>query len=469
MALNPFFLQGSPGEQNLVQDLINEHLRMFGIEVYYIPRKYMDVDNIIKEVSSSKFDDNFLIEAYLNNYEGYGQSYDIMSKFGIKLTNEVSLTISKERFEDFISPFLQTILNAENADPELDNGANLLIASRPREGDLIYFPLGERLFEIKRVEFENPFYQLGKNYVYELKCELFEYEDEMIDTGIEEIQDAIKDVGYLTTLTLVGVGITATATAEIAPFGVVGKIDLTNDGYDYKTAPTVTIDEPPIGGLRATAVAITTSMSGSQSVKEILLTNAGFGYTSIPKVVISGGSGSGAAATASIVNGGVYTLNLINDGNNYFTVPSVSISGPTGVGQTAEAIATISNGKISDLIITNAGYGYTSIPTVTISSPPLVGFGTYVNNEEIVGSISGTRAFVKSSKIQNGERILKISINTGKFIPGEPVIGAASSATYNVKEFETYDLYDGYAENENIEQEADQILDFTESNPFGNY
>lgn len=468
MALNPFFLQGSPGEQNLVQDLINEHLRMFGIEVYYIPRKYMDVDNILREVSSSKFDDNFLIEAYLNNYEGYGQSYDIMSKFGIRLTNEVSLTISKERFEEFITPFLQTILEAEDSDPNIDEGANLLLATRPREGDLIYFPLGERLFEIKRVEFETPFYQLGKNYVYELKCELFEYEDEEINTGIEDIQDAIKDVGYITTLTLVGFGSTATATAQTAATGSVGAIYLTNDGYNYSSTPVVTIDAPPVGGLRATAVAITTSLNGSQSIKEILITNAGFGYTVNPGIAITGGGGAGAAATVSIVDGAVYTFNVLNQGKNYYIPPIVTISGP-GVGKTAEAVATISAGKVTGLRIVNAGYGYTQSPTVTIAPPPVVGVGTYVNNEEIVGSLSGTRAFIKSYKIQNGERVLKISINTGRFIPGETVIGTASSAAYHVKSFEDYDLYDAYAENDEIEAEADQLLDFSESNPFGNY
>ena len=470
MALNPFFLQGSPGEQSLVQDLINEHLRMFGIEVYYIPRKYIDVDNIIREVSTSKFDDNFLIEAYLNNYEGYGQSYDIMSKFGIKLTNEISLTLSRERFEEFISPFLQTILEAEDADPNIDDGAKLLLASRPREGDLIYFPLGERLFEIKRVEFENPFYQLGKNYVYELKCELFEYEDEKIDTGIEDIQDTIKDVGYITTLTLVGFGTTAVASTAIGN-GVVGRVYLNNDGYNYSSTPIITFDPPPIGGVRATAVAITTSVNGSQSIKEILLTSAGFGYTVAPGIAITSGGGSGAAATCSIVNGGVYAINLDNSGGqNYYSVPTVTISGPIGSGKTATAVATISNGKVNGFRITDAGSGYNSAPIITIGPPPLVGLGTYINDEEVVGSLSGTRAFIKSSRVQKtGERILKISINTGKFIPGEIVIGTASSATYHVKSFEDYDLYDAYAENDEIESAADFLLDFSESNPFGNY
>ena len=159
MALNPFFLQGTSSEQQLVQDLINEQLRTFGVEVTYIPRKFVNVKSIIQEVQASKFDDNFSIEAYVNNYDGYGGTGDVLTKFGMSLRDEVTLTISKERFEDFIAPFM-------SAD-------DYLLSSRPREGDLIFFPLGQRLFEVKFVEHENPFYQLGKNYVYELKCELF--------------------------------------------------------------------------------------------------------------------------------------------------------------------------------------------------------------------------------------------------------------------------------------------------------
>jgi len=102
MALNPFFLQGSQSEQFLVQDLINEQLRIYGVEVYYLPRKVFRTDDIIREVQSSKFDDSFLIEAYVNNYDGYAPDSDIMSKFGLRLKNEVSLTVSRERFEEFI-------------------------------------------------------------------------------------------------------------------------------------------------------------------------------------------------------------------------------------------------------------------------------------------------------------------------------------------------------------------------------
>ena len=102
MALNPYFLQGSRAEQRLVQDLINEQLKIYGVEVTYIPRKYVNTESIIEEVTTSKFDDNFAIEAYVNTYDGYAGAGDVLTKFGMSLRDEVTLTISKERFEDFI-------------------------------------------------------------------------------------------------------------------------------------------------------------------------------------------------------------------------------------------------------------------------------------------------------------------------------------------------------------------------------
>ena len=196
MALNSYFLQGSTGEQNLVQDLINEQIQIYGTDVYYLPRKIFKTDNIIKEVQSSKFDDSFILEAYLNNYDGYAPDSDVMTKFGLRLKNEINLTISRERFEDFIAPFLEGISSGIREGRITDYTFGDLV-SRPKEGDLIYFPLGERLFEIKRVEFEKPFYQLGKLYTYDLSCELFEYENELIDTSINEVDDTVGDEGYI--------------------------------------------------------------------------------------------------------------------------------------------------------------------------------------------------------------------------------------------------------------------------------
>ena len=462
MALNPFFLQGSPNEQRLVQELINEQLRIYGIEVIYIPRKFVRKETIIREVSSSKFDDNFAIEAYINNYDGYTGQGDILSKFGMSLKDEVSLIVSRERFEDFILPFLD-----EN-DPEIE------IDSRPREGDLVYFPLGQRLFEVKFVEHENPFYQLGKLYVYELKCELFEYEDEVIDTTIDEIDEQIKDEGYITTLQLIGTGSTASATAIINT-GYIRQIFLNNDGYDYISTPTVTISSAPTGGQNASAVAITTSKGGVYSIQSIVLTNAGAGYTTIPSISIVGGGGTGAIATCSIETNanGVTGFIVANGGSGYVNSPMVSIAGSIGAGQTASGLAIVGSGQtITSIRIINPGVGYTEAPTVTIAQPPILsGIGTYLFNEEVVGSISGTRGRVKSWDFDT--KVLKVSFvdnaATKKFYPGELIVGSTSSAVYSVKSYDTWDQYDKYSENIEIENAADGIVDFSESNPFGTF
>ena len=363
MALNPFFLQGSSSEQRLVQSLINEQLKMYGVEVTYIPRKLINVDNIFTEVESSKFDDNYSIEAYVNTYEGYAGGGDILTKFGMSLKDEVTLTISKERFEDFISPFLA-------AEPD----SEVPLSTRPREGDLIYFPLGQRLFEVKFVEHEDPFYQLGKNYVYQLKCELFEYEDEVIDTSIDDIDRQIEDEGYITTLKLIGIGVTATASAVINT-GYIRQVFLNNDGSGFTSPPVITFEDPlDSTGTTATAVGILTTVGGITSLKEIVLTNAGAGYTTIPNILIQGGGGTGAAATCSINpaivgvgSTGVVSLTVDTAGSGYPIAPTVTIARPDA-GATATATVGAS-GTITEFTITSGGEAYVAAPTVTISQP----------------------------------------------------------------------------------------------------
>ena len=484
MALNPYFLQGSSGEQNLVQDLINEQLKIYGIDVYFIPRKLLKTDDILNEVQSSKFDDTFIIEAYLNNYDGYAPDSDIMTKFGLRLKNEISLVISKERFEEIISPYLAEIASvARNYYP----GEDLAITDRPKEGDLIYFPLGERLFEIKRVEVEKPFYQLGKSYVFELSCELFEYEDEEISTGVSEIDETMEEVGYITDLKLVAFGGTAECQAAVSPLGGVSKVVLLNDGSGYTGTPTVTISDPGddadtsaiLGALpvsefskTATAVAITTSVGGVQSVKEILITNTGYGYTEPPTVTITGGNGSGAIATCIISTGSVLNIGITDKGDRYYEPPTITIDPPVGSGVTATAVSRIDDGRLSEVLISNAGSGYTSIPNITVSPPPTVGFGTYIISETVTGSLSGVTAQVKywDNPGQDVDKTLRVYLNSGTFSEGENIVGSSSSAIYTLKSFDLdTSTTDEYNDNDDFELEADEILDFTESNPFGTY
>ena len=434
MAINPHFLQGSQGEQRLVQDLINEHLKIYGIEVRYIPRKFVRQESIIREVQSSTFDDNFLLEAYVNTYDGYGGQGDIMTKFGVSLRDELTITISKERFEDFISPFLA-------ADDDYT------LSSRPREGDIIFFPLGQRLFEVKFVEHEQPFYQLGKNYVYQLKCELFEYEDEVLDTGIDIIDSQLEDIGYISKLQLIGAGTTAAANAQLNLInrGYIREIVLNDDGSGYKSTPNVAISTAPFGSgnADATAVAITTSKGGVFSIERIELTHAGIGYTEAPLVTITGGGGVGAAATAALesTNFGIVDFIMTNNGVGYAATPTITIVGVNTSPATAEANL-LADGTISDIRLRNAGIGYTQPPTVTISMPSIVptanpelsGVGNFDMGEVVRGVTSQIEARVKTW--DSDTKILEVSnigIGTTQaaFIPGE-IIQATESTYFNI-------------------------------------
>ena len=470
MVLNPYFLQGSQGEQRLVQNLINEQLRMYGVEVTYIPRKYVDTNSIIEEVTTSKFDDNFAIEAYVENYDGYAGAGDVLTKFGMSLRDEVTLTISKERFEELISPF-------KDADDDIE------LSSRPREGDLVFFPLGQRLFEIKFVEHEEPFYQLGKNYVYKLKCELFEYEDEVIDTSIDAIDSQVDDVGYIASLQLVGIGITATASLSVATGGI-REIFLNNDGSGFTGTPTVAISTSPTGqsGDNASAVAFTTTRASITSIEKILITNAGGGYVTPPSITISGGGGTGAAATCSIntVSNSVVRFTMTQTGVGYGTAPTVTIGVPAGAtaADRATGIASIgidpSSGfnRVNSIFVTNAGAGYTGGETVTISDPETIsGIGTYLFNEVVQGMRSGTQGRVKNWDVDTG--ILKVGnvgirTTTTSFFAGEDIKGLTSGALFSVSTFDD-DTEDKYNEGDIFESEADLIIDFSESNPFGSF
>ena len=473
--LNPFFQQGSRTEQSLIQDLINEQLRMYGVEVYYLPRKYLTEKTIIREVIESKFDDAYPIEAYVQNYEGYSDNTTILSKFGIQASNEISLVISKERFELYIAPLIK-------------NKPNIKLSSRPKEGDLIYFPLGDRLFEIKFVEHEKPFYQLQKNYVYELRCELFRYEDEVIDTGIDEIDNTLEPIdgsdgedvfiGTTQTLTLIGAGTTATSVASIVNGGI-RLITVTNRGGGYTSTPRVAISSAPYGGFSGIATAI---MIGgvvacndnvnplAKSVQSVEIVNAGSGYTVAPGIRFIGGGGSGAAATATIGNGIIGEISLTSGGSGYSTPPDVMFineifqSGVTTVSAAATAVVSAA-GTIAAIRITNAGLGYSVAPTIVISSPYSTGIGTFQFNETITGSISGVTAKVRNWNVISNQ--LEVSNITGAFIAGETVVGSASSASYQIRTIDTNINDDGYADNTFIESEADSILDFSEFNPFG--
>ena len=470
MALNPYFLQGSKSEQSLVQSLINEQLRMYGVDVYYIPRRYIQKNTIIREVIESKFDAAYPIEAYVDSYEGYGGQGTLLSKFGIQNVDDLTLVISRDRYETYIEPLIKNIPNIE-------------LTTRPKEGDLIYFPLGDRLFEIKYVEHEQPFYQLKKNYVYQLRCELFRYEDEVLDTGVETIDDEVEQLGYIQTLTLIGSATTATATASYVATGGVNRIYMTNMGAGYQAQPLIGISSSPAGSANAVGVAsVSTSWTDCDTgltdgkIAAIHISNAGAGYTEAPWLTIQDptGYGVGAAATVGITTlGSIGVVTLVGGGSGYTTHPTFTVSAPgsVGVGSTAAyGIGYINSaGVVTTAYITNAGVGYSEVPTVTFEAPTGagvgVGTGSYVFNETITGQTSGATARVKEWDSVNNT--LEISIVDKKFVVGETIRGSNSGALYGILKVNTDDLVDAFAENDVFQTEGDSILDFTEKNPFG--
>ena len=174
MATNSFFTQGTTGEQDLVGSLVTEQIKMFGKDVYYIPRTLVNRDSVFEEDSLSAFNGAYLIEAYIEDATGFRGDGDMFTKFGVRISDQVTFIISRERFTAAV-----------------DDNAQLIVEGRPNEGDLIHLPMANKTFEIQFVEHEVPFYQLGKVHVWGLRCELFEYSDEDFNTGVAEI-DAVE-------------------------------------------------------------------------------------------------------------------------------------------------------------------------------------------------------------------------------------------------------------------------------------
>lgn len=170
MPTNVYFDHGNTNEQRLYEDLIIEQLSIYGQDVYYLPRTIVNEDSILGEDTASKFTSAYAIEMYVENTDGFAGEQEIVRKFGLELRDDVSLVVSKSRWEK--------ILEAEN---------NLIVSSRPNEGDLIWFARVNAFFEIQFVEHEQPFYQVHNVPVYKLRCTKWEYSSEEISTGLSDI------------------------------------------------------------------------------------------------------------------------------------------------------------------------------------------------------------------------------------------------------------------------------------------
>lgn len=172
MATNLFFNNfQSSMEQNLIEDLVVESIKIYGIDLYYLPKRVVNRDTVFREEELASYNTAHPIEMYIKNVDGFEGEGDFMSKFGLEIRDRVTFTVSRRSFAG-------EILTVE---------ADL---TRPREGDLIWFPLTRKMYKIMFVEHESIFYQLGSLQTWDLTCELFEYNNETFDTGIPDI-DAV--------------------------------------------------------------------------------------------------------------------------------------------------------------------------------------------------------------------------------------------------------------------------------------
>ena len=228
MATNPWISQSVRSEQDLYEDLVIESLKFYGQDVYYLPREIVNKDKVFLDDVPSRFSDAYKVEMYIENTDGFGGEGDLFSKFGVELRDQATFIVARRRWKKLIGDKLDTY------------------NFRPREGDIIYLPLSQSMFEIFKVETETPFYQLSQLPTFKLQCELFEYNDEDFDTGIDDIDSIEVEGAYQYKLTMrTAESARATGTTTIDENGRVTSIDITSRGFGYTALPTITIQSNP--------------------------------------------------------------------------------------------------------------------------------------------------------------------------------------------------------------------------------
>ena len=185
MARSPHFSQTVKSEQNLYEDIVIESLKIYGQDVYYLPRTIVNENTILGEDVASSFSSSYKIEMYLENQDGFDGEGDLFTKFGVEIRDEATFIVARKSWKRSVS-----------------SANNKITVLRPKEGDLIYLELSNKIFEIMHVEHEQPFYQLSNLPTYKMRCQLFEYSGEDIDTGVTAINKVQSDFGYRAYLTM---------------------------------------------------------------------------------------------------------------------------------------------------------------------------------------------------------------------------------------------------------------------------
>lgn len=410
---------GNQNEKRLYEDLIVEGLKIYGHDVYYLPRTLVNRDLILGEDTTSRFDDSWLIEMYIETTEGFAGSQELISKFGLEIREDTTFMVSKRSW-----------------DYHVGQKDSLIAEGRPNEGDIIYYPLMNSFFEIQFVEDQEPFFQLGQLPVYKLRVTRWEYSSEQLNTGNYQIDNnettySLDSLVYQTSLESGTFG--AVLGDPVVTGDVVTSIPLISGGEGYVSEPTITISAPS-ATINATASA---NITGN-TLTSFTIVNAGRGYSSVPTLTLTYVSTDTTTKTdetsvITLTDGQVTSISTptITD---ISSITSVTISSPGGA-VNAFAQAILSNGVITRIDITADGSSYLGLsPTVSISE-----------NTDATGSLL----------LENDS--------------------ADGQVQYFIDEDYNIQTQSAYANNIDLDTEAgfdtastvDDILDFTERNPFG--
>ena len=456
---------GVATEQNLVQDLVDEQIKLFGSDVFYIPRVHLK-DKSLGEIVQSEFNQSYMIEMFLVNVEGFGAGAEFVSKFGLRITDEITFVVSRRRWEQSANPAL-----------------NLAVDGRPNEGDLIYFPLTEDLYEVKYVERENPFFQLGKQYFYQLTAELYEQGADKFDTGIDEVDDIERDFSNITTLNLTpSTRVQATGTVTVNAGGEITGAAITTAGTGYSLPPSVTIN----GGVNSSGGIIETTIADG-GVVTLTVINGGTGYQSdtthadFPTITID----APPLDVQFIPDEHVVIGGFIQQGggrswssaNNVVTVTALGSFDPNFATSTQKKYF---YWKFEDKRICYV-YTYNGTDPTTVAGHFYYDAANvqYVINTYTETTTSGSQATMydlDSATVAevadwNGVTYtLEVMNRTGNFLDGDTIRGVESNALYTLGDFSTIDNQSTeFDQNAAIEDGADDLIDWGETNPFGEF
>jgi len=407
-----------------------------------------------------------MIEMFLVNVEGFGAGAEFVSKFGLRITDEIQFVVSRRRWEQSANPAL-----------------NLAVDGRPNEGDLIYFPLTEDLYEIKYVERENPFFQLGKQYFYQLTAEIYEQGADKFDTGIDEVDDIEREFSNITTLNLSpSTRVNAEGTITVDSNGAITGANITVAGTGYSTPPSVTIN----GGLNSSGGIIEATIADG-GVVTLSVINGGTGYESdtthadFPTITID----APPLDVQFIPDEHVVIGGFVQQGGGRTWTSSNSITEVVALGGFDPTLATTTQKKyfywkFEDSRL-NYVYTYNGTSATTVS-----GFFyydetnlKYIINTYTETTTSGAQATMYDldsatlAEVADWNGVsytLEVMNRTGNFIDGDTIRGVESNALYTLGDFSTIDNESTeWDQNASIEEGADDIVDWGEVNPFGEF